>query len=135
MLVSIGSYQICDGSLTGGVATGQARVQMDRVFDIVVPIEELNPEVFDRVCRKLTFAFIVQRTHANAAAAELFILDLDSNIPVPTADTTVKLTPTASVSYRYIPNGFVSNHQSQQNGATSTTTYTIVGGQPTAVAP
>src|SRR5258707_748 len=128
MLVSIGSYDICDGSLSGGVAIGQARLQMDRVFDVVIPIAELNPELFDRVCRKLTFTFTVQRTHADAETSELFILDLDADIP---SSGTVKLTPTSSASFRYIPNGFVVNHQSQQNGATSITTYTIVGGQPT----
>lgn len=128
MLVSIGAYDICNGALSGGVAIGQARVQMDRVFDVVIPIAELNPELFDRVCRKLTFTFTVQRTHDDAETSELFILDLDSDLP---SSGTVKLTPTSSASFRYIPNGFVINHQSQQNGATSITTYTIVGGQPT----
>ena len=132
MLVSIGSYDICDGTTSGGVAIGQARVQMDRVFDVVVPLQQLNPELFDRTCRKITFTFTVQVIHADAEASELFILDLDSDLP---SSGTVKLTPTNSTDYRYIPDGFVVNHQSQQNGATSTTTYTIVGGQPTDVSP
>ncbi len=132
MLVTIGSYDICDGSLSGGVAVGQARVQMDRVFDVVVPIAELNPVLFDRVCRKLTFTFMVQVAHATADACELFLLDLDSSLP---STGTVKITPTNSVDYRYVPNGFVINHQSSNIGAMSTTQYTIVGGQPTDMAP
>lgn len=128
MLVSIGAYDICNGTLAGGVAIGQARIQLDRSFDVVISIDDIDPTLFDRICHKVTFTFTVQRTHDNAGACEGFILDLDGNLPSTGA---VKLTPTASVSYRYIPNGFVINHQSQQNGATSTTTYTIVGGQPT----
>lgn len=127
MLVSIGSYDICDGTVSGGVAIGQARIQMDRVFDVVVPLADINPELFDRTCRKITFTFTVQRVHADAETCELFILDLDSNLP---SSGNVTLTPTNSGSLRYIPGGFVVNHQSQQNGASSITTYTIVGGQP-----
>ena len=132
MLVSIGTYAICDGSLGGGVAIGQARLQMDRIYDVVVPLAELNAVPFDRTCRRLTFTFQVQRTHANAGAAELFILDLDSSMP---STGTVKITPTGNGSYRYIPNGAVTAHSSQQNGATTTTQYTIIGGQPTSTAP
>ncbi len=127
MLVSIGTYDICDGSLSGGVAVGNGRLQLDRVFDIVVPIAELNPELFDRVCRKSTFTFTVQIAHDSAAVAELFVLDLDSSLP---STGTVTVTATDGTT-RTIPNGFVLNHQSQLNGATSSTTYTIVGGQPT----
>ncbi len=127
MRVSIASYDICDGSLSGGVAVGNARFQMDRVFDVVIPVSELNPELFDRVCRKSTFTFTVQCVHADAQAAELFIMDLDAALP---STGTVTITATDGTT-RTIPNGFVLNHQSQLNGATSSTTYTIVGGQPT----
>jgi len=130
MLVSIGTYEICDGSLSGGVAVGNGRLQLDRVFDIVVPIAELNPELFDRVCRKSTFTFAVQRIFSDAGTAELFVMDLDSDVP---SIGTVTITATDG-STRIIPNGFVLNHQSQLNGATATITYTIVGGQP-AMAP
>jgi len=132
MLVSIGSYAICDGTLTGGVAIGEGRLQMDRVFDVVIPVDQLDPTLFDRVCRKVTFTFQVQVAHGNADNSEQFILDLDGNLP---STGTVKLTPTNSTSYRYIPNGVVTGHQTQQIGATTQTTYTIVGGQPTATAP
>lgn len=132
MLVTIGSYSICDGTLNGGVAIGNGRVQMDRAFDVTAPIRALLPVLFDRVTRTVTFTFEVQRTHASAAAAELFVLDLDSDLP---SSGTVKLTPTNSTDYRYIPNGKVIRHLSALNGATSTTIYTIVGGQPTDTPP
>ena len=128
MLVSIGAYDICNGTLAGGVAIGQARIQLDRTFDVAIAVDAIDPTLFDRVCHKVTFTFTVQRTHDDAGSCETFILDLDLDLP---SSGTVKLTPTSSASFRYIPNGFVINHQSQQNGATSTTTYTIVGGQPT----
>ena len=127
MLVSIGSYDICDGSLSGGVAVGNGRLQLDRIFDVVIAIDELNPELFDRVCRKSTFTFTVQRTFSDAATAELFVLDLDVSIP---STGTVTITATDGTP-RTIPNGFVLNHQSSLIGATATTTYSIVGGQPT----
>ena len=127
MRVSIASYDICDGSLPGGFAVGNARFQVDRVFDVVVPIAELNPELFDRVCRKSTFTFTVQCVHADAQAAELFVMDLDAALPS-TGAVTVTATDGTT---RTIPNGFVLNHQSSLIGATSTTTYSIVGGQPT----
>jgi hypothetical protein len=131
MQVSIGAYAICNGTFAGGVAIGNARVQMDRAIDLVVPIRALNPELFDRVARKITFTFEVERVHASAAAAELFILDLDGNLP---SSGTVKLTPTGSVSYRYIPNGRVLSHVSEHMGSKTKTQYIIVGGQPSSSA-
>jgi|SRR5215831_2118793 len=132
MLVTIGSYDICDGTLTGGVAIGNGRVQMDRVFDVVIPVDQLDPTLFDRVCRRINFTFEVQVSHADADSAEQFILDLDGNLP---SSGMVKLTPTNSTSYRYIPNGVVTTHQTQQTGSLTATTYTIVGGQPTSTPP
>jgi hypothetical protein len=128
MLVSIGAYDICNGTLAGGVAIGQARINFDRVKDVAIPIDQVDPDIFDRVCHRLTFTFQVQRTHANAATAELFVLDLDTNLP---SSGTVTLTPTGSATTRTIPDGNVISHQSNLLGATTTTTYTIVGGQPT----
>lgn len=43
MLVSIGSYDFCNGTLAGGVAVSELRVKLDRVLDTAVPLSgELN---------------------------------------------------------------------------------------------
>ena len=125
MLVSIGAYDICDGTLAGGVAIGQLRFGVDRQIEVVVQINATDPEMFDRGGRKTSITFTVQRTHADAGAAELFIASLDSSLP---SSGNVVLEFTTGTDW-HIPKGKVINHNSTQLGATTTTTYTIVGGQ------
>ncbi len=125
MLVKIGSYSICDGTLPGGFAIGQLRFGVDRQIEIVVPIATANPELYDRGGRKTSLTFTVQRTHASAGAAELFIASLDSSLPS-TGNVILEFTTTGTD--WHIPKGKVINHSSSQLGATTTTTYTIVGG-------
>ncbi len=125
MLVSIGTYAICDDTLPGGVAIGQLRFGVDRQIEIVVPIGQAAPELFDRGGRISRITFIVQRVHSNAGAAELFIASLDSSLP---SSGNVILTFTTTFTQWHIPKGKVINHSSSQLGATTTTTYTIVGG-------
>jgi hypothetical protein len=132
MLISIGSYAICDGTLAGGVAIGQLRFGVDRLIEIVEPIysAETDPNItypilFDRKNRKTSITFTVQRTHASAGAAELFIASLDSSLPS-TGNVILEFTTTGTD--WHIPKGKVINHSSTQLGATTTTTYTIVGG-------
>ncbi len=126
MLVSIGTYAICDGTLGGGVAIGQLRFGVDRKIEIVIPIGTTDPVLFDRVGRVTSITFTVQRTHASAGAAELFIASLDSSLP---SSGNVILQFTTTGTDWHIPNGKVLNHNSTQLGATTTTTYTITGGQ------
>ncbi len=125
MIVKIGSYSICDGTLGGGVAIGQLRFGVDRQIEIVVPIATADPELYDRGGRKTSLTFTVQRTHASAGAAELFIASLDSSLPS-TGNVILEFTTTGTD--WHIPKGKVINHSSSQLGATTTTTYTIVGG-------
>ncbi len=125
MLVSIGSYAICDGTLSGGVAIGQLRYQVARLIDVVAPIGVANPVLFDRVGRKTTIDFTVQRTHSDAGDAESFIANLDLELP---SIGDVKIT-TTSGGVGYLQSAKVTQHNSQQIGATTTTSYTIVGGQ------
>lgn len=125
MLVKIGSYDICDGTLSGGVAIGQLRYGVDRVIEVVVPLELVDPETFDRGGRKTTINFTVQRTHSSAGSAEEFIAGLDQDLP---SSGTVLLTFTSGVTMA-IPNGKIMNHSSAQLGSLTTTNYTIVGGR------
>jgi hypothetical protein len=124
MLVSIGAYNICDGTLSGGVAISGLSLGVARGFEVVRTLAALNPQTYDRVNRVTTASFHVYRTHASADAAEAFIMGLDASLP--STGTVTFTRPTGSVS---MPNGVVTSHQSSQQGSTTTTQYTITGGQ------
>ena len=76
MLVKIGSYEICNGTLAGGFAVGSLRLRGDRGFDIAIPIGETVPVLFDRLTTQSDITFQVYRTHADLQASEDFILNL-----------------------------------------------------------
>jgi hypothetical protein len=129
MLVSIGAYNICNGTLAGGVAVSELRLKLDRLFEFVVPVDNLDPSLFDRVSSKTDLTFIVKRTFASKTVAELFILQLDNNLP---SSGTITLTTTGpSPDTRVIQNGVVLDHELiGEYGATTFHQYHIAGGPP-----
>jgi len=129
MLVSIGTYAICNGTLTGGVAVSDLRFKADRLFDFVVPVGDVDSVMFDRVCTTFDAFFMVQRSHATIALSEAFILQLDSNIPTSGIITFTTTGPGAFT--RTIPNGYLVDHELiQEMGATTFHQYHISGGAP-----
>ncbi len=139
MTVAIGAYVLCDGTLSGGVAITDLRVSNRHVFDEVIPIDTLppitpagviSPVIFDRICAIASITFLVKRVHADLAAADVFILALDGNIPEGIAN--VVFTPSGtSPTPVTIPNGVITNHSLQeQDGAMTIHQYTISGGAP-----
>ena len=131
MLVSIGAYDICDGTLAGGVAISELRLKSDRLFDFVVPIGDLDCLMFDRVNSTTDVTFLVKRTHVNLAAAEAFIVQLDNILPT-SGDVTFTTTGPSPFT-RVIENGSVIDHALvQEQGATTFHQYHIVGGPPVA---
>ncbi len=139
MLVKVGSYELCDGTLPGGVAISDLRVSNRHVFDEVIPIDTLppitpedviSPIIFDRICAIANITFLVKRVHADLSAAEEFILELDSNIPEG-IENVVFTTTSPSSSTVTIPNGVVTEHSLQEHeGAVTIHQYTIAGGAP-----
>lgn len=129
MLVSIGSYALCDGTLTGGVAISDLRLTADRLYDFVVPVGDVAAILFDRVNATCDFMFTVKRTFPGKATAEKFILQQDTLLPV---SGTVTITTTGpSPATRTIPNGFIVDHALvEENGATTIHQYHIIGGAP-----
>ncbi len=139
MIVAIGDYVLCDGTLSGGVAISALRVDNRHVFDEVIPIDVLppmtpadviSPVIFDRTCAIANITFLVKRVHADLNAAETFILELDVNIPEGVNIVTFT-TSEPSSSTVTIPNGVVTNHSLQeQSGSTTIHQYTVAGGAP-----
>lgn len=131
MLVSIGSYNICDGTLSGGVAVSDLRIRANRLFDFVVPIGDDASTFFDRINTLADYLFTVKKTHSGVQAAERFILKLDTVLP---SSGTVTFTTTGPSGFtRTIPNGFIVDHALlQEQGATTFHQYHIVGGPPVA---
>lgn len=81
MLASIDDFALADGSFAGGVALSQIRINVQRIFDIVVPLQTLDPVLYDRGVRKTVVDFQVFRVHDSIAAAEIYIIDHDLLVP------------------------------------------------------
>ncbi len=131
MLVSIGAYDICDGTLAGGVAVSDLRLKSDRLFDGVVPVDDVDSVWLDRINSTSEVTFIVKLTHSSRVAAETFILQLDTNLPTSGAVTFTTTGPAPDT--RIIGNGFVLDHELvAESGATTFHQYHIKGGPPVA---
>jgi len=129
MLISIGTYDICDGTLAGGVAISDLRPSNNRLFDVVVPLDDSDTTLFDRVNTTCDLTLTVKRTHSSVAGAEQFIVQLDTNLP--TSGTVTFTTTGPSPVTRTIPNGAIVDHELiQQSGATTFHNYHIIGGAP-----
>ena|SRR5215831_3467626 len=132
MLVSIGSYAICDGTLAGGVAVGDLRLRVDRIFDVVVPINDVSPVLFDRITSKSDITFSVYRTFDNINDSEDFLLELEENLP---RTGNIQFTSGSGL-IRYIPNGSIVDYSLvKETGATMLHTYHIIGGPTGTSAP
>lgn len=129
MLISIGAYELCDGTLPGGVAISDLRPSNNRLFDVVVPLDDSDTELFDRVNTTCDLTLNVVRTHSSVAVAEQFIVQLDTNLP--TSGVVTFTTTGPSPVTRTIPNGYIVDHTLlQQQGATTFHQYHIIGGPP-----
>jgi len=129
MLVSIGSYSLCNGTLAGGVAVSELRLKADRLFEFIIPIGDVDSTLLDRINTTFDATFTVKRTHSSVHNAEKFILQLDSNIPISGTITFETTGPGAFT--RVIPRGFVIDHALlQENGATTFHQYHVIGGAP-----
>ncbi len=128
MTASIGTYTLCNGTLTGGVAVSDLRINQTRTTDVVPILAGVSPESYDRECRPCNYTFTVKRTHASLEAAEAFILGLEVALP---DSGTIKIITTDNTDDFSIPNGkFQSHNLIQHQGATTFHTYSIIGGPP-----
>ncbi len=131
MLISIGAYEICDGTLAGGVAISDLRLKSDRLFEFVVPIGDVDCQLFDRVNSKTDLTVTIKRVWASKNVSDAFILQLDENLPTSGTVTLTTTGPTPDT--RVIETGYVTDHSLiEQDGATTIHQYHIVGGPPVA---
>ncbi len=125
MLISISDYDLCDGTIAGGVAAVALRLRFTRGIEAVQELAAANPVTFDRGTRTLDLSFTVQRNHASIRASELFIGNHENAVP---QTGLVKLTTTEGTTV-FITNGFLVDLQlASYIGATTTHSYRIVGG-------
>lgn len=132
MQVSIDSYPLTDGTLSGGFALSEMRVNVQRIFDVVVPIDAINPECYDRDIRKTVVDFQVTRLHASFAAADIYVADHDAAIPssgpVLFLPTSGPFSPASNV--RFLIHARLISHQLVKlNGKATTHAYHIEGGR------
>ncbi len=131
MLISIGAYDICNGTLAGGVAISDLRLKSDRLWDWVVPIGEVDCLLLDRITSKTDLTFTVKRTHASKPISEQFILQLDTNLPTTGTVTITTTGPTPDT--RIVGGGFIVDHELLlEDGATTYHQYHVIGGPPVA---
>ncbi len=126
MLISIGEYDLCDGTFAGGVAASDLRLRFTRGIEVVQPLGEDDPVTFDRGTRRLDLSFTIHRNHASIKDAELFIGNHENAVPQTGA---IKLTIGIFGINQFIISGFlVSIQLIQQIGSTTSHNYKIVGG-------
>jgi len=129
MLVSIGSYSLCDGTLGGGVAISDLNPRNTRLFDVVTPLDDNDTTLFDRVNTTCDITLTVKRSFPTHETAEKFLLQLDSILPTSGTVTFTTTGPTPTT--RIIPNGYIVDHALvMELGATVFHQYHIIGGPP-----
>lgn len=127
MLVSIGGYSLCDGTLAGGVALSDLNFNVNRTFDLIDPLQQAAPVALNRTNRMIDVTFIVRRTLNSIGDAEKFILNLEDIIPQsgPIVITAGWVSPSPAT----IPNGVLLSHSLVlHNGSLMFHQYRIAGG-------
>ncbi len=126
MLISIGSYDLCDGTFLGGVAVSDLRLRFTRGIEIVQELGTIDPVTYDRGTRRLDLSFTVHRSHASIKDAELFIGNHENAVPQSGA---IKITSGGITTTVYVLSGFIVDIQLvRQIGSTTSHSYQIVGG-------
>jgi hypothetical protein len=125
MLASIASFQLADGTLTGGAGLSDFRMRAQRVFDVVIPLRQANPVPLDRLLRKFDLTFTVKRVHASIKASEQYIQSHEATVPQSGSVTLIS----ASGATWFLLNGVLISHELiTEIGATTYHSYHIIGG-------
>ena len=129
MLVSIGAFQLYDGTRSGGVGVTRLRFRVERKIQIAELFRGEEVETFDRGNRETTVAFEVSRTFATQEAADVYVLEHEETVPSSGIVTFTAFQPNGQKVVRYLADGKVRAHELvEQIGVTTRHQYTIVGG-------
>ncbi len=125
MLISIGPYALCDGTIDGGMSATNLRLRYTRAIEVVQGLGSTNPATFDRGARTIDLSFTVTRVHPSIKEAEVFIAKHDSTVP----DSGVIALTTTGGEVAFIANGIAVELQViSQIGASVFYSYRITGG-------
>jgi hypothetical protein len=129
MLVSIGTYALCDGTRSGGVGVTRLRFRVHRKLQIAEYFRAPEIETFDRGNRETTVTFEVSQTFPTLEEADVFVLTQEDNIPSAGVVTFTATKPNGQKVLRYLAGGKVQSHELvEQIGVTTRYRYTIIGG-------
>ena len=129
MLVSIGTFQLCDGTRAGGVGVTRLRFKVDRKIQVQEIFRAPEITTFDRGNRKTTATFEVSRTFPTQEEADVYILNHEATIPSSGTVAFTAFQPNGQKVVRYLAPGNVLAHELvEQIGVTTRHQYTIVGG-------
>jgi len=129
MLVSIGSFPLCDGTRSGGVGVTRLRFRVQRMIQVADVFRGAEVETFDRGNRETTVTFEVSRTFTTQEAADVYVLQHEDIIPSSGIVTFVAFQPNGQIIARYLADGKVRTHELvEQIGVTTRHQYTIIGG-------
>jgi hypothetical protein len=130
MLVSIGTFQLCDGTRSGGVGVTRLRFRVERKIQVAELFRGEEVETFDRGNRETTVNFEVSRTFATQEAADVYVLEHEETVPSSGIVTFTAFQPNGQKVVRYLADGKVRNHELvEQIGVTTRHEYVIVGGE------
>jgi len=136
MLVSIGTYALCDGTRAGGVGVTRLRFRVERKIQVQQIFRADDIVTFDRGNRRTTVIFEVSRTFASQDEADVFVLEQEDDLPSTGIVTFTAFKPNLQKVVRYLAYGKVQSHELiEQIGVTTRHQYQIVGGAITQTQP
>jgi len=136
MLVSIGTYALCDGTRAGGVGTARLRFRVKRKLQVQEIFRAEQVITFDRGNRETTATFEVTRTFETQEEADVFVLEHEETIPSSGVVSFTAFMPNGQKVVRYLAGGMLEQHELvEQIGVTTRHQYTIVGGTITQTQP
>jgi len=129
MLVSIGTFQLCDGTRSGGVGVTRLHFRVTRKIQLAELFRGAEVETFDRGNRETTATFEVSRTFPTQEAADVYVLQHESTLPSSGIVTFTAFQPNGQKVVRFLADGKVRLHQLvEQIGVTTRHQYIIIGG-------
>jgi hypothetical protein len=130
MLISIGTYALCDGTRGGGVGTTRLRFRVDRAIQVQALFRAGQVSTFDRGNRKTTATFEITRTFRSQDEADVFVLEHEETVPSAGLVTFTAFRSNGQKVVRYLAGGKVERHELvEQIGVTTRHQYSIVGGE------